>query len=230
MNWLVFLLVGVFLLAIIVGVGLFIWRKNLLSVVQEQLIPPDIITKPIEYPAVSPPVVVPERPVQPSTPISPQRPTEPTIPEIPPDTRPYRLIGAADGRWFQVLDRQGSVVASLNIPTQTDIDSGTNVSLECPEGELELVGVRNTPMGRRLGPIGCSISGTGTMRYIGQRENIEQYYSLGKTCPSGYQPRTSNLLNTGINYICVSEGCKVQSDCPSGTFCSGGQCVPISDF
>lgn len=176
------------------------------------------------------------------------------------DYRPYKVIGARDGSWFQVLDKQGDIVASFSTP-ETLSPNGTPVytfEAECPQGQVELVGIRSSPDGERIGPVGCAVQATDTsppqIQYVGTEGNIERLYSLGRiplsnssmssTCPSGFQRLMSSdgvtgqqignnaeRLGMGIQYICVPEGeCKFHRDCPDGTICSGGNCISVENI
>lgn len=247
MSWIWILVAGIIILGLIVGVILYIIYRN-------RKMEPVRVQRPTANGRD-----IPARPVSPPEPVEEISSTEeePEITPVERDYRPYRVIGARDGSWFQVLDRQGDVVASLSDP-DTGEDAPT-FEAECPQGQVELIGIRSTPEGERLGPIGCASDANGVpqIQYIGQNENVERMYSLGRVlspteddtsgCPSGFQRlmETDGItgvgngismprLSRGVRYICIPDNqCKFHKDCPDGQICSGGQCIPVeqvSDF
>ena len=250
MSWIWIFVIGILILGLIIGVILYIVYRNR-KVEDIRSVPDrgDILasTTTVERPI---PIVL--EPVE-------NVPIEENLEPVPiqRDYRPYKVVGARDGSWFQVLDRQGDIVASFSTPTSED--ETPTFEAECPQGQVELVGIHSTPEGERLGPVGCASDADGTpqIQYVGQNENIERLYSLGRIlpmsentstgCPSGFQRLmetdgitglrngiTMPILSRGMRYICVPDDqCKFHRDCPDGQICSGGQCIPveqISDF
>jgi len=228
MNFIWILIAGIVLIGVVIGVILYVIYRNR----QMQSLPATI-----EYNAVTTPSV---QPVIETVPIR-------YTPPIERDYRPFKVVGARDGSWFQVLDRQGDIVARFSTPT-----GEPTFEAECPQGQVELIGIRSTPEGERIGPIGCALSAVSepsSIQYVGQEGNVERIYSLGRvlgsqegdSCPSPYRKllisdgatgvQNGNIgerINNGIQYICIPDNqCQFHRDCPEGTICSGGECIPI---
>jgi hypothetical protein len=145
------------------------------------------------------------------------------------DYRPFRVVGSSDGSWFQVLDRQGNIVASFSNPV-----GNPTFEAECIDGQVETIGIRSTSNGNRIGPIGCTTAIPGALQYIGQQGNIDRIYSLGREyneCPSGFR-RIDTSIGNGISYTCVQDDgeCEFHSECPDNMICSGGRCIVPGDF
>lgn len=231
MNWGWVLIIGAILIFLLLGIILYVIYRNrqVRRVVQNRVIANQRVTPSNTINA--------ENPISVSS--STQRdPIEQT------DNRAYRVIGARDGSWFQVLDRQGEIIASFSVP-----EGEPTFEAECPNGEVELIGIRSTADGNRIGPIGCATTasnGSRNIQYVGQQGNIERIYSLNESppegdCPSGFRRLMTSdgitgLLNgniaertaTGIKYICIpdTQECNFHNDCPDGQICSGGNCIP----
>lgn len=225
MIWIWILIAGVLLLGLIIGIVLyFIYKNKQRQSLLVQALPMDVSPQRIS-----------------STPYS-----DTTVQR---DYSPYRVVGARDGSWFQVLDRQEDVVAQFSTP-----QGQPTFEAECTDGQVEFIGVKSTLEGNRLGPIGCVTStDPSQIQYVGQQGNVERVYSLGRVfssdtdCPSGLRRlmnsdgvtgssngNVASRLSNGIGFICVPDDqCQFHSDCPEDYVCTGGNCVPIeniSDF
>jgi len=191
------------------------------------------VKEPIQQP--SEPVVFPVRPTQPQ---------QPVVPQV--QLFPYKVIGASDGSWFQVLDQNGNIVASLNEP-----NSKNEFEQVCPNGSsVEYIGITRDQNGPKLSTVGCYYPVANTTVFQGQKDNIDTIYSLGKNTreidgcklgiPSMFESvgitgylgtRGIGKIAKGISYICVPEQtCSSQSQCPPDTLCTGGKCVPFDQL
>lgn len=260
MNWIWLLIAGIVLIGLIIGVILYLIYRN--RQVQTASQNGRDVTNGQNNAVIVNNGFNARRPPQPLSPSNP-RPSPQPIPvsqddidDIPVqrDYRPYRVVGARDGSWFQVLDRQGDIVASFSTPQGVP-----TFEAECPQGQVELIGIRSTAEGDRLGPVGCVTDATSNIQYVGQQGNVERVYSLGRVlgnaqgqveesddsgCPSGFRQlmgsdgvtgmqngNTANRLSNGIKFICVTDNqCQFHRDCPDGTVCSGGNCVPVENI
>lgn len=147
---------------------------------------------------------------------------------------------------FFVLARPRVVareIQTTDLPDEIIEEPLSTYEAVCVEGELELIGVQDTPDGYNVVSAGCRQS-NGDLTYVGQTETVDRFYTLSDECPDGYRRMLSTdgvtgylngnvmrRLSPGIRYICIpDERCQAHSDCPDGTICSGGECVPVDDF
>lgn len=199
------IIIVIVIIVVIVAVGFLIFRSMSMKNANTLVTPGKVVS-----PSV--PTNVPQR----------QQPSSSTATTNSSNMVPYKVVGG--NSWFQVLDRNGGIIATHGVPSGNPTFTGN-----CGDGEVSFVGVRDNGQGETVSSILCETSAGTTV--VGNNTNIDRYYSLfPASCPEGYL-REDLDQNESIPFSCAFETqCQYNRDCPAGSICSNGRCETIENF